>query len=102
MKSILKKRQQNIIKPDHRIVLKFRDDFHIPYGDVMEINDFLLEKEIISWKKLVHKFPGIRINKLFTSLSPGLIKEMVQKAKNRDSSYKPPNFLTYFAIDFSN
>jgi hypothetical protein len=97
-----KKGLSGSIKFSPRIVLKFRDDFHMPYDGQQEINDFLLDKNIISWNQMLKTFPGIRVNKLFTSLSKGDLLEMAVKAKNRNKSYAPPNFLTYFTIDFPN
>ncbi len=100
MKRLTKKIFSGSIKFSPRIVVKFHDDFHMPYDGQQEINDFLLDKNIISWNQMLKTYPGIRVNKLFTSLSKNDLLEMVTKAKNRNKLYAPPNFLTYFAIDF--
>src|SRR5450432_2356148 len=95
MKSIGKGKKQFV----PRIILKFHDHISMPYDADKEINDYFLEHHIISWPQMLHNFPGISVSRLFTTLEPARILEMIDKARNRDSFYNPPNFLTYFAID---
>lgn len=96
----MKSKSNNIdIKDLTRIVVKFQDKMNIPYGEDKEISDYMLEKNMISWKKILLKYSGISISKLFTTLDPGSLTEMVDKVKISNTDYKPPNFLTYFAID---
>ncbi len=83
-----------------RIVVKFQDHLNMPYDDGKEINDFLMQNKIISWDQMNHIFSSINVSKLFTSLKPDKILEMVNTAKKSDSNYKAPNFFTYFAIDY--
>ena len=100
MKRILNKNNPDDISFHRRVVVKFHDNFQAPYGVDEEINDFMLKNHIISWELLLHKYPGIQISKLFTTLEPGTILGMVKKAGSMKDDYRPPNFLTYFAIDF--
>jgi len=95
MKSIRKGKNQ--FAP--RVILKFYDHVSIPYDDDKMVKEYFLQHHIISWSQMLKKFPGISISRLFTTLEPARISEMIEKAKNRDKSYDPPNFLTYFAID---
>ena len=83
----------------HRIVVKFHNDLNLPYSEAAEINDFFLQNGIISWEHLSEWFPGIRINKLFTSVGPEEIIEWVYKATKADPEYQAPDFLTYYSID---
>jgi serine protease len=80
-----------------RVVVKFRDDLQIPYQD--DIGGYIQNQGIGPWDALVNQFPGIRLDRLYTSLEPNEILELVTRAKNLDIKYNPPNFLTYFAID---
>ena len=82
-----------------RIVVKFQDHLNMPYGSGVEINDFLIKNNIISWDQMNNNFSNINVSKLFTSLKPDKILEMVNTATKSDPNYKAPNFFTYFAID---
>jgi hypothetical protein len=82
-----------------RIVVKFQADIHLPYNGIREINDFFWRNDIIQWKGLLRLFPGISINKLFTSLKPEEIIKWVIKARKSDTEYQPPDFLSYYTID---
>ena len=95
MKSIRKGKKQLV----PRIVLKFHDHIQMPYEGDKQVNDYFLEHHVVSWPQMLRDFPGIRISRLFTTLEPAKIFELVNEAKNRNSFYKPPNFLTYYAID---
>lgn len=99
MKSLSKGNKKNKITFLTRIVLKFQDQLNMSYGTDQDIEDYLMKNQIIPWKELLQQFPGIRVTKLFTTLHPDKITEMVDNAKSHDSNYKPPNFLTFFAID---
>ena len=39
------------------------------------------------------------MKRLFTSLDPEAIQQLVERAMRRDGSYTPPNFLTYFLVE---
>ena len=82
-----------------RIVVKFNDLLDLPFGNNAEIHDFFLEGHIMAWPHLIEFFPGIHIGRLFTSVSPEKIKELVAKAEQLDPTYRAPNFLNYFVID---
>lgn len=84
-----------------RIVIKFQDDLHLPYYREEEINDFFSQNRIFPWRDLLRKFPSMRVNRLFKSLAPGKILELVENARKADPTYQPPNFLTYYVITCS-
>lgn len=78
-----------------QIVVKFRDDIDIPYEDGVEgylhqkVSEFELEPDIIK----------IKFKKLFNSLSPDKIKELITKGEERDSDTSVPNLLSYFKVE---
>lgn len=59
------------------------------------------ENHIIPWHDLLKLFPGIKISKLFTSVSPGKIIKLTEKARSSDSKYAPADFLAYYVISCS-
>ena len=79
------------------IIIKFKDVVDLPYQD--ELENYLLETGLEDWQHLIDRFPDISISRLFTSVPPEEIQELVEKAKEIDPSYQPPNFLSYFLID---
>jgi Subtilase family len=81
------------------IITKFHENLNLPDQDVKDINQFFLENPVIPWQRMLNLFPGIRISKLFTSVNPGKITELVTKAKKADPRYVPVNFFTYCGID---
>lgn len=101
MKSQITKKEPKPPKFTPRIVVKFDDLLTIPYNSSEEIEQYLLKNGIISLKELQEKYPGIKIDKLFTSVEPAGIKEAVKKAKERNKDYNPPNFFTYCVMDCS-
>lgn len=81
-----------------RIVVKFLDTIQVPYVDNAErkissdyFNGF--------WKSLKKDFPGITLNRKFTSLDAKQIDELTLKAQRADESYKASNLLSYFVIE---
>ena len=79
------------------VVVKFKDYVEIPYEDGVE--KYLQEYKIGPWKRLEEEFPGITLRRLFTSLEPNKIREILDRAVELDRTYSPPNFFTYFSID---
>jgi hypothetical protein len=51
-----------------------------------------------SWSAFAKDFGGINIKRLITSVDPGRIRQLVKKAESMDPTYRPPNPLTYFAV----
>lgn len=96
------------------VVVKFNDKAAPEYRD-----DSLNDK---NWKRLVERFPGIRLKRLFTTVSPERIRELEKLARRKkpprkaaavrqegmseaehfEQEKKPeqslPNFLSFFAI----
>jgi serine protease len=82
-----------------RIVVKFLDTLNLQCNGVPEADYFLPGIKIIPWELLFQQFPGICIKKLFTSVEPERIKELVKKARTLDPTFQAPDFQNYFAID---
>lgn len=99
MKSKTKKTGLNPKNFPPRIVIKFQDSLNLPYTNGEEIMDYLIKNQVIPMKELLAKYPGIKLNKLFTSVEPEEILKSVKKARELNSKYVPPNFLTYCVID---
>jgi hypothetical protein len=51
-----------------------------------------------SWIRLVEQYRGLTIQKLITSVTPQQIIKLRGKARRPDRTYRPTNFLTYFAV----
>jgi hypothetical protein len=82
-----------------RIVIKLRDRSDLPYQAAGEINAFFEQDAVIPWRQLRSQFPGIRIDKLFSSLDAPQITALVKKAEQADKEYMPVNFLSYYFIE---
>lgn len=80
-----------------RVIVKFQDTVEIPYEDGAEAH--VIRLGIGPWAELVQRFPGIRLNRLFTALPPKRITDLVAQAARRDRRYRPSNLLTFFVID---
>lgn len=81
-----------------RIVVKFRDDIALPYDD--HAQEPLENLHIGPWGALTKQFPGMRLRPLFTAVAPARIRQLVNQAVGLDETYHPPNFFTYFLIEF--
>lgn len=80
-----------------RVIVKFRDTVVMPYEDGAE--RYLIERGIGPWRELAQRFKGIRLNRLFTVVSPERIGALVAQASDRDRRYRAPNLLSFFVID---
>ncbi|MEM8962869.1 MAG: S8 family serine peptidase [Acidobacteriota bacterium] len=81
-----------------RVVVKFHDWVDVPYVDGAEkaiAERFGAEP----WKALHEQFGGVSLIRLYTSLSPDRIEELLAKASERDDSYEPPNLFTWYTVD---
>lgn len=81
-----------------RIVVKFRNEVQLPYEGGAE--RAVVETGIAPWNKLAEKWPGVTLKPVFVSIPEARLKEMIQTARARTSSYQPPNFFTFFAIPY--
>ena len=81
-----------------RIVFKFRDSFFSQTPEGKKDNYFFY-KDDIEWQLLLMTFPGISINKLFTSLSSEEINVLVNKAEVSDPIYPGFDFTACYAIN---
>ncbi len=96
--SISEKSRDVIYHP--RVVVKFKDEIQLPYID--DVEEYL--EKIGPWSELQERFPGIEMSRLFKTVEPDRIEELVARAVARarkyGSIYEPPNFLTYFVVDY--
>lgn len=85
--------KQNLTLPSGfvpRVIVKFKERPAQVYKD-----DPLSDEE---WMKLVKRFPGIRMQRLFTTVSADRIQRLQELAQHGNQTRKHPDFLTYFAI----
>lgn len=80
-----------------RVVVKFRDFVQLPYQDGVE--KYLDKLSVGPWRQLAERFPGIKIRRMYTSVTPERIRQLVDEAMRRDAAYRPPDFLCYFIVD---
>ncbi|HUG18196.1 MAG TPA: S8 family peptidase [Planctomycetaceae bacterium] len=81
-----------------RVIVKFRDNSGLPYDD--SALDQIEKMGLGPAKKLAEKFPGLKMVPLFRSKTPAEIEKLVEIAKKRSPDYRPPDFLSYFAVSF--
>jgi serine protease len=80
-----------------RVIVKFQDTVNLPYEDGAE--GHVIRLGIGPWAELAQRFPGIRLNRLFTALPPERIAALVSQGARRDRRYRPSNLFSYFVID---
>jgi hypothetical protein len=95
------KNKMDNIQSVFRLVVKFRDHLNLPYHDAAEINHFFSRADWLPVKQLQRNFPGLRVDKLFTSLRPGRITELSLSAENLDGNHQAPDLLSYYILDCS-
>ena len=79
------------------VVVKFRESAKLPYRDGVEVD---LEKHRVGpWGQLAARFPGSSLRRMFTSLEPKAINELVDRAVRTDPTYRPAHLLGYFYVD---
>ena len=61
-----------------RVVVKFRDAVVLPYEDGAERH--VTRLGVGPWTELAHRFKGVRLDRLFTVVSPERIGELVPQA----------------------
>ena len=82
---------------DSRVVVKFVTEFEIAaYQD--EAHLLLEREELAKWNEIAEQFPGISLDRLFTSVPPETLTALEEKASRLDPGYVTRNFLTYFSI----
>jgi Subtilase family len=80
-----------------RVVLKFNDSVELPYDD--HAQEHIARRFPGDWKRLVERFPDIRVSRLFFTITADDLHELVERARELDRRYHPPNFFTFFAVD---
>jgi serine protease len=86
------KKAQDDFRP--HIIVKFNDDIKLSNDGRINLEELIPGL----WDDIVRDFPGISIEKLFTSVEPARIKELQSQAVENDPSYKPTNLLSYFVV----
>ncbi len=79
-----------------RVIVKFRDHVQLPYDRTAASE--IGQRGIGQWEQLAADFRGITLAPLFASKKPEEVFNLVNRAMSTDPMYRPPNFLTYYAI----
>jgi hypothetical protein len=84
-----------------RVVVKFRDEVVLPYEDHVERLPEFPGELLRRWMGLpvAPGFAPITLRRLFTTVPPGRIRELVARARSLDPTYVPTDFLKYFVMD---
>ena len=80
------------------VIMKFRDSLRLALNRANEESHSLFTYDDVCRQRLSELTAGKNINKLYTSLSPERIVELVSKAMKSDPAYHPPNFLNYYSL----
>lgn len=83
--------------PGRRVCVKFRDHIALPYSE--SVAEYLDEAKIGPWRELTQKFPGIQLRPLISVVKPERLRQLVDDATRRDTSYRPPDFFASFAVE---
>lgn len=78
------------------IVVRFKEHVQVPYVDSLEKH--FKKLGISALDKIFQEFPGMTMNRLYTTVSSTEIEKLIALARGRDESYKPTNPLLYFRI----
>lgn len=84
--------------PIPRVILKFRDSATLPYAD--DIGGDIDRQTGGAWTALQRQFPGVRIRRLYRTVSQKELNDLVQRAVASDPTYRPPNFFAYYVVAF--
>lgn len=78
-----------------RVIVKFVDEIQLP-DDKTEA--YLEAAEGGSIGKLSEAFPGITFDRMFASLAPEKLDELIERASELDRTYRPPNVRAFVAV----
>lgn len=82
-----------------RIVVKFYDHAQINYSGTPDVMSTLLGfPSALLWKRFFSLFRVLSIEKLFNSVEAAGIAGLARKARRLDTSYEPPDLLTYYVL----
>jgi serine protease len=78
-------------------VVKFHDQVQIPYEDGVE--KVIQRLQLGPWDRLAKRFPGVTFKRMYTSVKPEKLRELIDRASQIDREYKPSNLLGYFVVE---
>ena len=80
-----------------RVVVRFRDGVRLP--ERADIGEQIEKMGVGPWHKLEAEFPGLKLSPVFTQLKGGELQELLRRAMNSDSTYKPADFGVFYYVD---
>jgi hypothetical protein len=78
-----------------RVVVKFIDGIGLPYDS--SATDTIRHR-VDPPGTLAAEFPDLVFEPYFDSQSPGAIRALIEKARDKDSTYTPADFFAFFAV----
>lgn len=81
-----------------RLVVKFKDDFGLPYQDGIEAQFNQSDRSF--WNQLSVQFPGLMLKRLFRAITPAQLSAKIAQAQQRDPTYTGPSLLTYYSLEY--
>ncbi|WP_020062823.1 S8 family peptidase [Bacillus sp. 123MFChir2] len=98
--SVMQKKEANVEKQEEKqIIVKFKNEIHLPYEDGIE-KRIRQEKNDIVLENFFSDFSDLTLTRLFTSVSPEEIQGLNKNAKS-DHNNSPSNLLNYYVIQSS-
>jgi Subtilase family len=92
-----KKKTDSLDTIPQSIVIRFAEQVrNLPYIDSLE--KLLPELGLSDLYSVFQEFPGLTMDRLFTSLNPNDIKNMMEQSSSLDNDYEPPNLLLYYRL----
>ncbi len=83
----------------NRVVIKFHNHLQFYHLHSDSIIHYLHEK-YPSWRHFFTVYHRLQICRLFTAVSPEIITGLLNKARQMDALYHPPDLLSYYVIGF--
>src|SRR5215211_2023455 len=80
-----------------QVIIKFHD--FIDFNGSENVTETIEKSGVGNWKQLDQQFPGIKLQKIVTSLADKKLDALVNRASEMDPSYKPVNFKNYYVIN---
>jgi Subtilase family len=90
-------RKQAAVGYHPRVVVKFHDWIDIPYEDGAE--KLVQRLQLGDWAALLKQFPRATLKRRYSAVTADRLRSLIDRGREFDRSYQPPNFFTYFAIE---
>ncbi|UFH53082.1 S8 family serine peptidase [Spirosoma sp. KNUC1025] len=79
------------------IAVRFSPNVKLTYND--DGIKQLIDRQFAPIKRLLTKYPGIRMKRLYQALSTDRLEELIKKAQATDETYRPGPFFNYYKFE---